>query len=180
MTARPSKSAALEKLQPTDLATMLYTSGTTGEPKGVMLSHRNLTSNCHGVLKGLPSSRTICDSVGCRCRIVLPALRTITCGSPAAANWRWSLSRETIIADCQTLKPTHLNGVPYFFDKVHRYLQDNGLADKPARCKAMFGGRMKLCCGGGAALPDHVAEFFNKSGVVLVQGYGLTETLAGD
>jgi long-chain acyl-CoA synthetase len=35
---------------------------------------------------------------------------------------------------------------------------------------------MKMCCGGGAALPDHVADYFNRNGVVLVQGYGLTET----
>jgi long-chain acyl-CoA synthetase len=33
-----------------------------------------------------------------------------------------------------------------------------------------------MCCGGGAALPDHVADFFNKSGIILVQGYGLSET----
>ena len=40
-------------------------------------------------------------------------------------------SRETIIADCQALHPTHLNGVPYFFDKVYRSLQEKGVADKP-------------------------------------------------
>ena len=76
------------------------------------------------------------------------------------------------------LKPTHLNGVPYFFDKVHRFLQEHGgwptsaLQRKPY---ARFG-RMKLCCGGGQALPDHVADFFNHAGIPLVQGYGLSET----
>jgi long-chain acyl-CoA synthetase len=167
---------ALKESKPTDLATILYTSGTTGEPKGVMLSHRNLVSNCRAVLESfavepgdlrlswLPLSHSFA-------RTSDYYLWIASGGQLALAQ-----SRETIIADCQALKPTHLNGVPYFFDKVHRYLQDNGLADKPGALMGMLGGRMKMCCGGGAALPDHVADFFNRSGVVLVQGYGLSET----
>ncbi len=41
---------ALAETKPDDLVTILYTSGTTGEPKGVMLTHGNLTSNCHAVM----------------------------------------------------------------------------------------------------------------------------------
>ena len=44
------------------------------------------------------------------------------------------------------------------------------------RWPALLGGRIRICCSGGAALPDHVAEFFARCGVPLVQGYGLTET----
>jgi long-chain acyl-CoA synthetase len=66
--------------------------------------------------------------------------------------------------------------VPYFFDKVMRTLHDKGLAEAPGALKATFGGRVKMCCAGGAALADHVNEFFKKSGVTLVQGYGLTES----
>jgi long-chain acyl-CoA synthetase len=167
---------ALAETKPEDLATILYTSGTTGEPKGVMLTHRNLVSNCRAVLESftiepgdlrlswLPLSHSFARTSDYYIWIA-------SGGELALAQ-----SRETVIADCQALKPTHLNGVPYFFDKVHRYLQENGLADKPGALQGMLGGRMKMCCGGGAALPDHVADFFNRSGVVLVQGYGLSET----
>ncbi len=50
------------------------------------------------------------------------------------------------------------------------------MADMPGALQAMFGGRMKMCCAGGAALADHVNEFFKARGITLVQGYGLTES----
>ena len=166
----------LEETQPTDLATILYTSGTTGEPKGVMLSHRNLTSNAKAVLEAFSVAP---DDL----RLSWLPLSHIFARTSDYYTWvagggqlALSPSRDTIIADCQALHPTYLNGVPYFFDKVHRTLVEKGVADKPGVLQATLGGRMKMCCGGGAALPDHVAEFFNKHGVVLVQGYGLTES----
>jgi long-chain acyl-CoA synthetase len=167
---------AVEKTKPEDLVTILYTSGTTGEPKGVMLSHRNLTSNCHAVMLAFTAEP---DDV----RLSWLPLSHIFARTSDYYLWVCSggelalcASREQIIPDCQAIKPHYLNGVPYFFDKVMRTLQEKGVGDTPGALKMTFGGRIKMCCGGGAALADHVNEFYLKNGVTLVQGYGLTES----
>ena len=159
-----------------DLATILYTSGTTGEPKGVMLSHRNLVSNAvataeaiggevEGVRLGiLPLSHVfarVCDLYvwlvqGCELAL--------------------ARSPDTILDDCRRLKPSWFNGVPYLFDKFRHTLQANGDADRPGALKELLGGRIEYCCSGGAALPEHLFDYFHEQGVPILQGYGLTET----
>jgi long-chain acyl-CoA synthetase len=85
-------------------------------------------------------------------------------------------SRETVIADCQAIKPTCLNGVPYFYDKVYRGLCEKGLQNVPGAVKMALGGAIETCCAGGAALPNHLYDYFHGQGVPLVQGYGLSES----
>ncbi len=180
------ESAALFDTRPDDLATILYTSGTTGEPKGVMLSHRNLASNALATIAAFDVAE---DDLRL-CWLPLSHIFARTCdlytwlasGAPLAL----AESRERIIANCQTLRPTMLNGVPYFFDKVRRHLEEKGTGVFSAAEKTpvpfssslaqLFGGRMRLCCSGGAALPDDTAEFYWARGVKLTQGYGLTES----
>ena len=163
-------------LSPDALATILYTSGTTGEPKGVMLSQRNLVSNALATLEAfgqheddrrlgfLPLSHIFartCD------------LYTWLVGGTELA---LAESRDTVLADCAATRPTLLNGVPYFFERVQRHLTDSGQADNVDAFRDLLGGRIRACCSGGAALPNHVHDFFHERGVPVFQGYGLTET----
>jgi long-chain acyl-CoA synthetase len=162
---------ALLSISPESLATLIYTSGTTGEPKGVMLSQRNLTTNALATLEKFdfgPNDLRVC---------VLPLshiyARTCELYCWIACGYQFAIarSRETALADCIALKPTGINGVPYFYEKVLRAASDLG---RPLA--AMFGGRVRLCNSGGAALPNHLAEAYGAAGLPLMQGYGLTET----
>jgi long-chain acyl-CoA synthetase len=162
--------------KPDDLATILFTSGTTGEPKGVMLSQGNLTSNARA------SAMIFGHEIGDRRLNWLPLshifARTCDLYTWLATGCELALadSPEAVVANCAELHPTLLNGVPYFFEKVHRQVVEKGFGDVPGALKHVFGGRMRVLLSGGAPLPDHVAKFYEQQGLLLLQGYGLTES----
>jgi long-chain acyl-CoA synthetase len=97
-----------------DLATILHTSGTTGEPQGVMLSHRNLVFNAAASLQAF-------DPPPDELRISWLPLSHIYARTADLYTWltdgsqmALAESRETLLADCAAVQPTFLNGVPYF------------------------------------------------------------------
>ncbi len=163
---------AAGEVEPQDLATILYTSGTTGEPKGVMLSHGNLASNALATVQvfehhpgdvrlcWLPLSHIFARTCDLYTWVVSPGVELAL-----------AQSRDTLVADMAEVRPTLMNGVPYFFEKVMREVKDH-----PEVLPQVFGGRLRACCSGGAALPEHVARFYLQHGICLIQGYGLTET----
>lgn len=167
---------ACDKLSPDDLATILYTSGTTGEPKGVMLCQRNLASNALGTLEAFGVEQGDLRLAWLPMSHIFA--RTCDVYTWIAGGGQLALAEgpDTVTPFCREVRPTLINGVPYFFEKVQRYLVDQGLADQPGILPAAFGGRLRAACSGGAPLPDHVARFYNERGVFLAQGYGLTES----
>jgi long-chain acyl-CoA synthetase len=167
---------ALIGVTPDSLATILYTSGTTGEPKGVMLTQRNLASNTLATITAFGQET---DDV----RLTFLPLSHIFARTCDLYTWiaqgcqlALAESRESVLADCQQVRPTIMSGVPYFFEKLFRYLSEQGRAKEPHALRNLLGGRIRVCCAGGAALPDHVFDFFERQGVPLLQGYGLTES----
>ena len=163
---------------PHQLATILFSSGTTGTSKGIMLSHDNLLSNAQAVadtfeneketdlrLNFLPLSHIYART----CDVYTWLIR----GSELAL----TQSRETIIDDCKRFKPTLINGVPFFYERVRQKLVESGKADQPGVLKALFGGRIRVCFCGGGALAEHTYDYYvNRQDMLLLQGYGLTES----
>jgi len=167
---------ACTSLSADSVVTILYTSGTTGEPKGVVLNHGNLVSNAVSAIAALGS-----DAMHLRlCLLPLSHIYARTCDLytwvVAGSQLALAESRETVLADCAAVRPTVLNGVPFFYDRVMRAVVQAGRADDPHALGQLLGGRIRMLCGGGAALPDHVFDFFHERGLPILQGYGLTET----
>jgi len=172
---------AARELKAESLATILYTSGTTGEPKGVMLTQGNLTTNAVATVDAfeVDGDERAADKV----RLNLPPLSHIyarTCDLYAwiaeGSQLALAESRESVLADCAAIRPTFLNAVPYFYDKVYRALGEQGRRDEPGVLQAIFGGRVSKCCCGGAALPEHLYDYYLLQGVPLLLGYGLSES----
>lgn len=108
---------------PDDLATLVYTSGTTGRPKGVMLSHRNILSVAHAALQRVPAYP---DDVFLSF-LPLAHLFERTAGyylpMMAGATVAHARSILQLAEDLQTVRPTALIAVPRVFETVHARLQ---------------------------------------------------------
>ena len=85
-------------------------------------------------------------------------------------------SAETAAANLGEIQPTNLSGVPRFYEKVLAAVQHDDPAILGDRLRAIFGPRIDFLGSGGAPLPVAVAQAYKNAGMLLLQGYGLTES----
>lgn len=183
------------------MAVILYTSGTTGVAKGVMLSHANICDNLMGAPTFLHvteddiffSVLPIHHTYECTCGLLIP----LYMGSAIA----YCQGLRHIEKNMKEIKPTIFLGVPLLLEGLYKkiwkeikkqgkaqalkkILMLNGLSKKinvnlvkpfVKDIRKVFGGRMKILISGGAAINPKVLEFFNDIGFIAIQGYGLTE-----
>jgi long-chain acyl-CoA synthetase len=155
---------------PSDLATILYTSGTTDEPKGVCLTHKNLVANALQTRHWIPDMHTgkevflsvipLTHSYGMTSAMNIP----IAMGATIVLLPVFELDQ--VLESIKAYKPTIFPGVPSIYTLINqaRNVREYGL------------GSIKACISGAAPLPIEVQEKFEKlTQGRLVEGYGLTE-----
>lgn len=153
-----------------DLALIQYTGGTTGRPKGAMLTHQNLSANARQIQLVDPRQNDRDVIVG-----VLPFFhvfanacvlnRTIQNGGCIAMLPRFDAAQ--CLKTIERVKATAMPGVPTMYQ---------ALLDHPDLAKTDFSS-LRICISGGAPLPTPVKQRFEAAtGSKLVEGYGLTET----
>ncbi|WP_088014324.1 o-succinylbenzoate--CoA ligase [Gottfriedia acidiceleris] len=152
-----------------DLAVILYTSGTTGKPKGAMLTHRNLASNADSisnlleldendrVIAVLPMFHVFCMTV------CLNA--PIACGSTVLIQPKFSPG--DVVGTIQKRNATVFAGVPTMYNFINQLPEASSDYFKSIR----------ICISGGASIPvELLQKFESKFNVPILEGYGLSET----
>jgi len=163
-------------LGPDSLATIMYTSGTTGQPKGVMLTHGNLISNaaaCIDVEPILPDDLNLAwlplSHIYGR---LVDYYERLVAGAPLCL----AESPETVVANLAEVKPTHLSCVPRFYEKLLAAVGSPDPAVTAERLRGVFGPQLRFLGSGGAPLPLAIEQTLRAAGLPIYPGYGLTES----
>lgn len=159
--------------KPEDLATIMFTSGTTGKSKGVMLTHRNLAENATALDMGyepgtvlmsvLPIHHAYCLS--------MDILKGTSVGAVICIND--SLLR--VAKNIRLFEPNMILMVPLMVETLAKKLEEASLIPAPLVKIKVFGKQFHTICSGGAYLNPAYIDLFKKYGITILQGYGMTE-----
>lgn len=163
-----------ERPNPEDIATIIFTSGTTGKSKGVMLTQSNLTSNVFAndftshpgtiVLSVLPIHHAFC--------LVMDWLKGFSIGASVCIND----SLLHLVRNMGIFKPEIMLMVPMMIETIYKRL---ACADpsipKAALSAHIFGGNLKIIFTGGAHLDPYYIDKFAEYGIDVLEGYGMSE-----
>lgn len=159
--------------QPEQLATIMFTSGTTGKSKGVMLTHRNLAENATCLDMGLESGMVILSVLPIHHAYCLSMdiLKGISIGTVICIND--SLLR--VAKNIKLFEPNMILMVPLMIETLAKKLEEASWIPAPLVKVKVFGKQFHTVCSGGAYLNPAYLELFKKYGIAIWQGYGMTE-----
>ena len=205
------------QVRPNDIASIIYTSGATGLPKGVMLSHGNIVANVQGCTEAISIDQS--DLALSFLPLSHIFERTVDyLMFYRGATIAYAENVETVARNMLEVRPTVVACVPRFFEKMYARIQDTVTGSSPfkrglmswafkvgrqvnqaehgtrhvpvslklqkslaeslvfSKLKHALGGRIRFFISGGAPLAPELAEYFFSAGILILEGYGLTET----
>jgi long-chain acyl-CoA synthetase len=200
----PAASNSLPHINPDEMAEIIFTSGSLGRAKGVMLSQKNLASNLMDMTSMLfmyPEDRFLSvlpmhHTYECTCGFLCPLY--------SGSSVHYARSLKTVSEDLQKVKATMLLAVPLLYEKMYKRIC-KGISEDKKKSKLVpplikvsnflhsagvknfkkkvfhelhekFGGHIRIFIAGGAAPDPKVAKGLREFGFGFLQGYGLTET----
>lgn len=169
---------------PDTVASIIFTMGTTVEAKGAMLTHGGFLSNVQAVAKALPPTDTerILSALPLYHALSFSCSLLMALYSGTTATYVNTLRPTTLLKTMRTAKTTAFIGVPRLFQLLQSTIERQAArADTPGetlaeKVQTVMGGHIRVLVSGGASLPDAVYDGFQKFGMTLYQGYGMTET----
>lgn len=202
-----------------DLATIVYTSGTTGNPKGCELTHRSFVDHCKNAAAEIPEIANEYQNslIFVPLAHILGRYVSVICVYAGIRVGHLS-DTKMVAAELPGFQPSFLLAVPRVFEKVYNNAElkaeaggkgkifraaaqvaidySRGLDDPKGpsislklkhkvfdklvygKLRAAMGGRVKYAISGGAPLGERLGHFFRGIGLIVLEGYGLTETAA--
>ena len=216
----PVAAARTAAVKPDDVATIVYTSGTTGPPKGCMLTHANMLATIDRCRDRLELDGEMVAYLFLPLAHVLARVTQMVVLTVGGTIVYWRGDPKQIVAELAEARPTHFPSVPRIFEKIHtavlgdveeqgrvkraifawalaegRRAQAHARAGKSAgalarrrhaladrlvlsKVRGVFGDSLHLAITGAAPISADIIEFFDACGVLVLEGYGLTETCA--
>jgi long-chain acyl-CoA synthetase len=171
--------AAWQAVEPEDVLTLIYTSGTTGDPKGVQLTHRNMTFTMDAYDQVLHFPR------GGRVVSYLPmahiAERNCSHYFPMAFGFTVTCcpNAREVVSYFPEVRPSWFFAVPRIFEKLKAAIESGPGVDDPAALRESLGlDQLAALNVGAAPTPPEVIEFFHSIGLPLGELWGMSETNA--
>ena len=185
------KTVPAEKLEPEDIADIVFTSGTTGNPKGVMLSHGSIMSCLDTLYRAFPITDE--DTAFSILPIhhvyerIAGILLSFYCGQRVF--FARSIKPREMLSDLKIARPTVWLNTPLILERLLQRIEQSKAKNFLTRAlpSRLFGkmakkrlglDRLKLIVSGGAALSETASEGLEKYEFPLLQGYGMSETSA--